>query len=72
MDSKAFLENYKKIYEEYIAFIETGINKNVLKADEIVNDYVNDLAVGNYSLKSYKAKIIRNEQEHLQNVKSPL
>lgn len=67
MDSKAFLENYKKIYEEYIAFIDNGINKNVLKADEIVNDYLNELSVGNYSLKSYKAKIIRNEQEHMQN-----
>ena len=67
MDSKAFLDNYKRIYDEYIGFIENGINKNVIKADEIVNDYLNELATGNYSLKSYKAKIIRNEQEHLQN-----
>lgn len=67
MDSKAFLENYKKLYDNYIAFIESGINKNVLKADEIVNDYLSELSNNNYSLKSYKAKIIRNEQEHIQN-----
>ena len=69
MDSKAFLDNYKRIYDEYIGFIENGINKNVIKADEIVNDYLNELATGNYSLKSYKAKIIRNEQEHYKTLK---
>ncbi len=67
MDSKTFLENYKKIYAEYIAFIDGGINKNVLKAEEIVSEYLTEVEARNYSLKSYKAKIIRNEQEHLQN-----
>lgn len=67
MDYKTFLEKYKIIYEQYFSYIDAAINKNVLKGDEIVSDYLEEIGNGNYSLKSYKAKIIRNEQEHHQN-----
>lgn len=67
MDYKTFLTNYKKIYDEFFKYVDDNINKNVLKADEIVNSYLVEIAKGNCSLKSYKAKIIRNEQEHNQN-----
>lgn len=67
MDYETFLNSYRIIYEDYITYIENAINKNVLKGDEIVRDYLSETEVGNYSLKSYKAKIIRNEQEHHQN-----
>lgn len=67
MDYKTFLTDYKKIYDEFFKYVDDNINKNVLKADEIVNSYLIEIAKGNCSLKSYKAKIIRNEQEHNQN-----
>lgn len=67
MDYETFLNSYRILYEDYISQIDMAINKNVLKGDEIVNDYLSEASNGNYSLKSYKAKIIRNEQEHHQN-----
>lgn len=67
MDYETFLNSYRILYEDYISQIDMAINKNVLKGDEIVNDYLSEARNGNYSLKSYKAKIIRNEQEHHQN-----
>ncbi len=67
MDYETFLNSYRIIYEDYTTYIENAISKNVLKGDEIVRDYLSETQVGNYSLKSYKAKIIRNEQEHHQN-----
>lgn len=66
MDYETFLNSYRTIYEDFISYIDNSINKNVLKAEEIVKDYLSETALGNYSLKSYKAKIIRNEQEHHQ------
>ena len=67
MDYKTFLNKYKKTYDQFFKYATDGINKNVLKADEIVTSYLEDISKGSYSLKSYKAKIIRNEQEHHQN-----
>lgn len=66
MDYQAFLNSYRLVYDEYISYLENSINKNVLKGNEIVKDYLLEISSGNYSLKSYKAKIIRNEQEHHQ------
>ena len=70
MDYKAFSQEFEKIINELLDFINMKNNLNIERIDGnkenlgIVNTYLNDISEGNYSLKVYKAKIIHNELEH--------
>ena len=70
MDYKAFSSQFEKIINELLDFINLKNNLNIERVDGskdslgIVSTYLNDISEGNYSLKSYKAKIIHNELEH--------
>ena len=70
MDYKAFSVEFEKIINELLDFINTKNSLNIERIDGskensgIVSTYLNDISEGNYSLKSYKAKIIHNELEH--------
>ncbi len=67
MKLETFITEYKAIIGDLQEILNKSIQKNVSKADEIVNSYLKEAKNGNYSIKSYKAKIIRNEQDHQQN-----
>lgn len=64
MDYKQFILELDNAKKELIDFINSSNKKNLVKADKIVNEYLNEMSKGNYSIKSYKAKIIHNELEH--------
>lgn len=66
MKLETFITEYKAIIGDLQEILNKSIQKNVSKADEIVNSYLKEAKNGNYSIKSYKAKIIRNEQDHQQ------
>lgn len=64
MDYKLFiqeLDNTKKVFIDYTLNCN---KKNIIKADKLVSEYLKNINDGNYSIKSYKAKIIHNELEH--------
>ena len=64
MDYKVFIQELDNIKKSFADFISNCNKKNLSRADKLVNDYVSSILEGNYSIKSYKAKIIHNELEH--------
>ncbi|MBO4667999.1 MAG: hypothetical protein J5666_07765 [Bacilli bacterium] len=61
MDYKTFMHNFDVKKKELVDFINLRSKRNSERAEEMVSDYLNQMAGGDYSIKSYKAKIIHNE-----------
>jgi len=64
MDYRSLVQQFNKIDSDISAFIEERTTKNILRGNDIVRDYVDALKNNEYSIKSFKAKIIHNELEH--------
>ena len=61
MDYKTLLHDFNQEKKALIDFINLRNKRNVERAEEMVEDYIVQMATGDYSIKSYKAKIIHNE-----------
>ena len=64
MDYKTLNSQFKKIDSMLYEFIDSRTEKNMQRGDDIVDNYVSSLSNNEYSIKSFKAKIIHNELEH--------
>ena len=61
MDYKTFIHNFDVNKKELVDFINLRNKRNISRLEEMVNGYLAQMAGGDYSIKSYKAKIIHNE-----------
>ena len=64
MDYKTLNSQFNKIDSELYEFIDSRTEKNMQRGEDIVENYVSALSNNEYSIKSFKAKIIHNELEH--------
>lgn len=64
MDYKVFIQEFDNSKKSFIEYISSCNKKNIAKVDKLVNEYLKNISEENYSIKSYKAKIIHNELEH--------
>ena len=64
MDYKLFIQDLENNKKGFIDYILSTNKKNLVKVESLDNDYINNINNGDYSIKSYKAKIIHNELEH--------
>ena len=64
MDYKSFDLKFEEIKNKIYNYIDEKRTKNINRGDEIYNTYVQAIRSGDFSLKSFKAKIIHNELEH--------
>lgn len=63
MDYKVFQHDYDQTKKPLSDFINLRNKQNTQRADKMVSEYLAQMAEGDYSLKSYKAKIIHNEMD---------
>ena len=61
MDYKTFIRDFDGDKKSLVDFINLRNKRNVERSEEMVEDYVKAMNEGDYSIKSYKAKIIHNE-----------
>ena len=61
MDYKTFIHSFDVNKKELVEFINLRNKRNISRLEEMVNGYIAQMASGDYSIKSYKAKIIHNE-----------
>ena len=61
MDYKTLVHDFNQNRKELVEFITLRNKRNISRCDEMVSLYVSQMATGDYSIKSYKAKIIHNE-----------
>jgi len=64
MDYKNSISLINEIDRELYEFIESRTDKNIQRGTDIVENYISSLNLNEYSIKSFKAKIIHNELEH--------
>ena len=64
MDYKSFTSEFDILKNKLFGFINKKNKANIERASDIVDGYLSEIKEGQYSLKSYKAKIIHNELEH--------
>ena len=61
MDYKTFIHEFDIRKKELVEFITTRNTRNISRVEEMVSQYLEQIADGDYSIKSYKAKVIHNE-----------
>lgn len=64
MDYKSLVQQFNKLDSEITSYIKERTQRNMLRGSSIVEDYYESLKNNEYSIKSFKAKIIQNEMEH--------
>ena len=64
MDYKNNISLISSIDNELYEFIDSHTDRNIARGVDIVENYVSSLNLNEYSIKSFKAKIIHNELEH--------
>lgn len=64
MDYKSLVQQFNKLDSEITSYIKDRTQRNMLRGNSIVEDYYESLRNNEYSIKSFKAKIIQNEMEH--------
>ena len=61
MDYKTLVHDFNQNKKELVEFISLRNKRNIDRSEEMVENYLVQMATGDYSIKSYKAKIIHNE-----------
>lgn len=64
MDYKNNILLITQLDNEIYEFIDSRTEKNILRSVDIVENYISSLNINEFSIKSFKAKIIHNELEH--------
>ncbi len=67
MDYKSLIQQFNKLNSDITEYIKERTQRNMLRGNAIVEDYFESLKNNEYSIKSFKARIIQNEMEHRRN-----